>query len=101
MLAYAAADTAHLPPLRAALRERLVALGRLGWAEGEFQRLEVLRWTGTADDADAYLLVKGAKALPARQLVALRVLERWRELLDAQLGTGSLRIVDDLAVRTV
>src|SRR5207247_2592815 len=84
MLAYAAADTAHLPPLRAALWERLVALGRLGWAEEEFQRLEDLRWTGTADDADAYLRVKGAKALPPRQLAALRELYRWRETLAAR-----------------
>src|SRR5207244_2544554 len=42
MLAYAAADTAHLPALREQLRARLTALGRLAWAEEEFARLEDL-----------------------------------------------------------
>jgi len=46
MLAYAAADTQHLPALREALRARLAALGRLPWAEEECTRLEELRWTG-------------------------------------------------------
>jgi len=101
MLAYAAADTAHLPPLRAALRERLVALGRLGWAEEEFRRLEDLRWTGTADDADAYLRVKGAKALPPRQLAALRELYRWRETLAAKQDTATFRIIGNDALLAV
>src|SRR5690349_13427803 len=76
MLAYAAADTEHLPALREALRARLSALGRLGWAEEEFARLEDLRWTGASEGGDAYLRIKGAKALPPRQLAALRELYR-------------------------
>src|ERR1051325_11404677 len=81
MLAYAAADTQHLPVLREALRSRLVGLARLSWAEEEFTRLEDLRWTGPADGGrgDAFLRIKGAKALPPRQLAALRELYRWRE----------------------
>src|SRR5439155_915354 len=65
MLAYAAADTAHLPALREQLRARLTALGRLAWAEEEFTHLEELRWTGAPDGGgpDAFLRVKGAKAL--------------------------------------
>src|SRR3989454_6110721 len=78
MLEYAAADTRHLPALREALRARLVALGRLAWAEEEFARLEALRWTGSGDGADAYLRVKGAKALAPRQLATLRAPYRWR-----------------------
>src|SRR5690349_7381822 len=87
MLAYAAADTEHLPALREALRGRLLALGRLAWAEEEFTRLEELRWTGPPDGggADAFLRVKGAKALPPRQLAALRELYRWREGVAAEL----------------
>jgi len=55
MLAYAAADTAHLPALREQLRVRLTALGRLAWAEEEFTWLEDLRWTGggTSDGGGA------------------------------------------------
>src|SRR2546428_232958 len=101
MLAHPAAGTAPLPPPRAPLRERLVALGRLGWAEEEFQRLEALRWTGTADDADAYLRVKGAKALPPRQLAALRELYRWRETLAAKQDTATFRIIGNDALLAV
>src|SRR6185503_5350165 len=39
-LAYAHKDVEHLPGLAEALRERLVATGRLEWAREEAQRLE-------------------------------------------------------------
>jgi ribonuclease D len=93
MLAYAAADTAHLPALREQFRTRLAALGRLGWAEEEFTRLEDLRWTGVPDGADAFVRIKGAKALAPRQLAALRELHRWRETLAAEQDRATFRII--------
>lgn len=94
MLEYAAADTRHLPELRAALRARLEALGRLAWAEEEFVRLETLRWTGPGDDdADAYLRVKGAKTLAPRQLAALRELFNWREAVAEGDDKAPFRVV--------
>jgi ribonuclease D len=94
MLEYAAADTRHLPELRAALRARLEALGRLAWAEEEFVRLEALRWTGPGDDdTDAYLRVKGAKTLAPRQLAALRELFNWREGVAAGDDKAPFRVV--------
>ena len=101
MLEYAAADTRHLPALREALRARLVALGRLAWAEEEFARLEALRWTGSGDGADAYLRVKGAKALAPRQLATLRALYRWREEVAAQADTATFRIIGNDALLAV
>lgn len=101
MLAYAAADTEHLPALRAALRARLTALGRLGWAEEECERLETLRWTGGLDPADAFLRVKGAKALEPRQLAALRELYQWRETLAAAQDKATFRIIGNDALRGV
>ncbi len=101
MLAYAAADTEHLPVLREALRQRLASLGRLTWAEEEFQRLEDLRWTGVPDGADAFLRVKGARALPPRQLAALRELYRWRESLAAELDRATFRIIGNDALLAV
>ena len=101
MLAYAAADTEHLPALRAALRDRLDWLGRLGWAEEEFVRLEELRWTGASDGAEAYLRVKGAKSLAPRQLAALRELYRWRETLAAAQDKATFRIVANDALLAV
>ncbi len=101
MLAYAAADTEHLPVLREALRQRLTALGRLAWAEEEFEHLEDLRWTGAPDGADAFLRVKGAKALPPRPLAALRELYRWREALGADLDRATFRIIGNDALLAV
>ena len=101
MLAYAAADTEHLPALRAALRQRLTALGRLAWAEEEFERLVDLRWTGVPDGVDAFLRVKGAKALPPRQLAALRELYRWREAVAQEQDKATFRIIGNDALLAV
>ena len=108
MLAYAAADTAHLPALREQLRARLTALGRLAWAEEEFTRLEDLRWTrgGVPDGEgpgapDAFLRVKRAKALAPRQLAALRELYQWREAHGAALDRATFRIIGNDALLAV
>lgn len=101
MLAYAAADTQHLPALRETLRARLAELGRLAWAEEEFRRLEDLRWTGAPDGAEGFLRVKGAKALAPRSLAALRELYRWRESFAADKDQATFRIVGNDALLAV
>ena len=101
MLAYAAADTEHLPALREALRARLLALGRLAWAEEEFTRLEDLRWTGTPEGEDAFLRIKGAKTLPPRHLAALRELHAWRESVAAEQDRATFRIIGNDALLAV
>jgi ribonuclease D len=101
MLAYAAADTQHLPALRETLRARLAELGRLPWAEEEFRRLEELRWTGAPDGAEAFLRVKGAKALEPRQLAALREVYRWRESFAADKDQATFRIIGNDALLAV
>jgi len=101
MLAYAAADTEHLPALREALRARLAALGRLAWAEEEFTRLEDLRWTGGPEGAEAFLRIKGAKALQPRQLAALRELYGWRETVAAEQDRATFRIIGNEALLAV
>src|SRR2546428_775301 len=85
------------------LRARLTALGRLAWAEEEFARLEDLGWTGAADGAgpDAFLRVKGAKALTPRQLAALRELYRWREGVAAEQDRATFRIIGNDALLAV
>ncbi len=98
MLAYAADDTRHLPRLRDALAEQLTALGRLAWAEEEFHHLEDLRWTGPADDGQAYQRIKGAKALPPRSLAALRELVAWREGVAAERDTALFRVIGNEAL---
>jgi len=94
MLAYAAEDTRHLLALRDALEQRLRELGRLGWAQEEFARLEALRWTGVAEgDTDGYLRVKGAKGLPPRGLAAFRELHRWRETVAERDDKAPFRVI--------
>ena len=103
MLAYAAADTRHLPALRDALRERLVALGRLAWVEEECVRLESLRWSGDGSPgaAEPFQRLKGARALSPRQLAALRELVAWRETVAAQQDKALFRIIGNESLLAV
>lgn len=101
MVAYAAADTAHLLDLRAALEARLVALGRRAWAEEEFRRLEELRWTGAVDGEPAYLRVKGAKTLDPRRLAALRELVEWRDGVARAADKAPFRVMGNDALLAV
>jgi ribonuclease D len=105
MIAYAADDTRHLPRLRDALHAALVERGRLTWAEEEFQRLESLRWSGPAPDGgsggEAWLRVKGVKALPPRQLAAFRELHTWRERLAEHEDKAPFRIIGNDALLAV
>jgi ribonuclease D len=101
MLAYAADDTRHLPQLRDAMRDGLTAVGRLAWAEEEFRHLEDLRWTGPADDGQAYQRIKGAKALPPRAFAALRELVAWREGVAAERDTALFRVIGNEALLAV
>jgi ribonuclease D len=93
MIAYAAADTAHLPALRDLLAERLTALGRLHWAEEEFRRLEGVRWTPRAAEGEEYLALRGAGALRPAQLAVLRALWDWRDTRARELDRAPFRIV--------
>ena len=99
MLAYAAADTHYLLGLRDALEQRLRELGRFEWVQEEFKELESLRWTGPAEgDEETYLRLKGAKALHARSLAALRELHRWRESVAERDDKAPFRIIGNDAL---
>jgi ribonuclease D len=99
MIAYAADDTRYLPALRDRLEGRLAELGRLEWAREEFRRLEAVRWTQAAADADdAFLRIKGAGALGRRQLTILRALYRWREAAAERLDRARFRVLSNTAL---
>ncbi len=93
MLAYAAKDTEHLPPLRDALRAELEARGRLAWAEEEFRLIEALRWEPTEQPDEAYLRMKGTRDFTPRQLAALRELYDWREEEARERDAAPFRVV--------
>lgn len=91
MIAYAAADTRHLPALKEAFERRLSDQGRLEWAREEFVRLESIRWSPGEPD-EAYLRLKGAKVLPPQSLAVLRAVHAWRETEARALDRATFRI---------
>ena len=97
MIAYAAADTMHLPRLRDLLADQLEAAGRWTWAQEEFAHLEALRWTG-APAEEGYLRVKGAKLLPRRSQAVLRAVYQWREQVAQGLDRSPFRVMPNEAL---
>ena len=95
MLEYAAADTHHLPELRDILRAQLDARGRLSWAEEEFELLSSIRYAPPEDNGQAFLRLKGAKALRGRELAILRELYEWREGVAQRADKATFRILNN------
>jgi ribonuclease D len=100
MIAYAAADTMHLPRLRDLMAERLAAVDRMRWAEEEFRQLEAVRWTASQTD-EAWLRLKGAKVLPRRSQAVLRALHQWREQTARALDRAPFRVAQNEALLAV
>ncbi len=98
MVSYAADDTRYLLPLRDRLSKLLKSVGRMEWAEEEFSLLEGIRWTQSAKDEQAFLRIKGAKALPRRALAVLRELHSWREKTASSLDRAPFRVVGNSAL---
>ena len=93
MIAYAASDTAHLVELRDILAEKLVAAGRMSWAQEEFQAMTEVRWAPEDDREPGWLRIKGARMLQPRKLAALRELYTWREELASKMDRAEFRIL--------
>ena len=101
MLAYAAADTRNLIALRDLLAERLEQAGRLTWAREEFARLETVSWSADEEREPGWLRIKGAKALPPRQLAILRELHGWRVSQALRLDRAEFRILGNDALLAI
>ncbi len=101
MLAYAANDTRHLVALRDLLKVRLEESGRLGWALEEFEAMTTVRWAPDEDREPGWLRLKGAKALPPRQLAVLREVHRWRVELAAKMDRAEFRILGNDALLAI
>jgi ribonuclease D len=98
MKEYAATDTAYLPALRDLLLDRLMALGRLGWAEEEFARRESIRWSGIDDSSEAFLRIKGSRDLSPRGLAILREIHLWREDVGKERDQATFRVLSNQAL---
>lgn len=94
MLDYAAGDTSHLVELRDILRNKLIEMGRLAWAEEEFQLVEGTRWQPTENDPRVtFMKLKGARKLEGRALALLRELYEWRESTASEIDRASFRVM--------
>jgi ribonuclease D len=96
-LEYALEDVVHLQPVWAKQRRRLEKLGRLAWAEAEFERL-------IADVAadrvrEPWTRLPGASKLSRRDLAVLRELAECREMEARERDRLPRRILrDDLLI---
>jgi ribonuclease D len=97
LLAYAAEDTRHLPALRDRLRAMLGELGRLHWAQEEFQRRAHARWA-ESDDDETFRRLKNTRDFSARQLGALRELYAWREDTARDRDVAPFRVISNDAL---
>jgi ribonuclease D len=95
MLEYAASDTRHLPALRDVLADRLQGMGRLEWAQEEFELLSAEPRLATEPEEPGYLRLKGAKALHGRPLAILRELFEWREQVARRSDKAAFRILNN------
>jgi ribonuclease D len=97
MLDYAAQDTRYLLDLRDELRTGLETLGRLSWAQEEFERLESIQFAPD-DPATAFMRTKGARDLKRRELAVLRELVAWRDARAAALDRATFRVMGNEAI---
>lgn len=93
MLEYAAGDTSQLHELREILRDKLVEMGRLDWAEEEFLLTERIRSAPPPEEGEGFFRLKGAKALDRRAMAVLRELYEWREATAAGLDRAAFRVM--------
>ena len=93
MCEYAAMDTRHLIGLAERLEARLGELGRAGWAEEEFRRLEQVRWSASESDPEAFLRIKHSSKLSRRELAVLRELVELRERIARERDRPPFKIL--------
>jgi len=77
LLRYAALDTAHLLQLWKRIRQELIRLGRLAWAQEEFSLLEAV--APPPKRAPSCFDIKGARRLTPKQQAILQALVEVRE----------------------
>jgi ribonuclease D len=97
-LAYALDDVRYLARIDAALRERLIALGRLSWCESACESV-ARRALKPADPEAAYRKLGGLGRMSDEQLGVLRAVAAWRERAAAALDKPVGFIASELALK--
>jgi ribonuclease D len=94
-LAYAAGDVTCLLALADALAARIAELRRTDWVAEECQRLEGVRYTPPEPPEEAFLALRGARALSGRRLAILRELFIYRDGEARRRGRPPYRVLTD------
>jgi ribonuclease D len=93
--AYAAEDVRHLIGLAERLRSELQAVGRLEWAQEEFDLVAGRAWEPRPFDPESFWGIKGSRELEPRQAGALRALHVMREERAMRADVPPFRIASD------
>ncbi len=96
-LDYAASDVDRLLEIHDRLVEQLAALGRVDWAEAEFEILRT-RWRGPRDPDEAWRKIKEARHLRGKALTIARSVAAWRERRAAEIDQPVRFVLSDIAV---
>lgn len=93
---YALEDTRHLHRLRERLQGELARLGRTGWAEEEFRRVEMVRWSQPdPSDPPPWTRIRGAGTLDAPGCGVLKRLHAWRDERARRRDVPPFRVLGD------
>lgn len=96
-LNYALEDVSHLPAIWEAQRRSLQSLGRLSWAESEFERF--IDTVLAEEDRNGWERLPGYGRLSRREMAAARALYQWRNSEAERLNRPQRRILrDDLLI---
>ena len=99
-LEYAASDVMHLLEIHDRLSARLAELGRVGWAEAEFDLL-LERSRSTQRPEDAWTRLKEVRHLRRRDLPVVRAVAMWREQRASRVNQPVRHVLPDMAVVSI
>ena len=99
-LEYAASDVMHLLEIHDRLSARLAELGRVGWAEAEFDLL-LERSRSTQRPEDAWTRLKEVRHLRRRDLPVVRSVAMWREQRASRVNQPVRHVLPDMAVVSI
>ena len=99
-LDYAASDVMHLLEIHDRLAARLTEMGRLDWAQAEFDLLLERNRRGQQPE-DAWSKLKEVRHLRRRDLPVVRSVAMWRELRAAKVNQPVRHVLSDVAVVSI
>jgi ribonuclease D len=94
-LQYAAMDTHHLLSLRDVLENDLRKMGRLSWAQEEFEAAATTERREKEFDAEGFRRIKGSGKLPPQDQVVSRALYIWRDKAARKLNVPAFKVMNN------